>query len=1127
MNDIKIESANSQTIPSKNILGKKIEDKFTSNLQAGKEIACFLNNQEIIKNGINEYKNKKITMISGAFGIQKAYLTYDFCESNTILLVVPEQKDIFSWEQDIKFFMPDKKVLFFPIVDRLNFEVAYSGRERMKDRMQSLSALMEGKDVIVIATIVELMQKIPSKDKFIENSWSIFLNDDITRNKILKKLTDLGYERVDQVERVGHFSVRGDIIDIFSINEEHPVRIEFFGDVVDSIRYFNEDSQRSIKSLKKVTILPLTLNVNAEDFIFSYVNKNKLIIDEPSRCKEQLSKYFKEEKDNKIKAFNWESFVNFLNNKKCFDRCILFSLLKQKQDGISVDFFFNWCGQTVTNYQRQISLFIEDLKKLLERKWQVVILAPGISEYKEIETFITENGITVFDEIKKGGVYLTNGAISSGFEIPLVNFIVFSSGDILGKYKQKRFIKSSQGKQIRYFADLKNGDYVVQRVHGIGKYIGVNTIEIDGINRDYVTIQYAGDDKLYLPMENIRTLEKYIGPEGKTPALNKMGGVQWEKIRNKARKSIKELALKLIKVYAERQLAEGISFLPDSNEQIEFEDSFQYVETPDQLAASEKIKKAMESSMPMDMLLCGDVGFGKTEVAMRAVFKCVMSGYQSIVLCPTTVLANQHYKTFLQRMESFGVNVKLLTRFVKISEKNKILSELKNGLIDVLIGTHSILSKNVKCKNLGLLVVDEEQRFGVFQKEKWKSLTSGIDILTLSATPIPRTLHMSLTGVRDMATITQAPQNRHSVQTYVSEYDENIVKEAVLREKERNGQVYFVYNRIESIYMMKDRLERLFEGKMRIGVAYGRMKGTELEEVMIDFYNKKYDILLCTTLIENGLDQPNANTIIVYDADTMGLSQIYQMKGRVGRSDKIARAYFFYRKNKVLSEVAEKRLNTIREFTELGSGFKIAMRDLEIRGAGNLLGKEQHGNIYSIGFSTYCNMLEDEVSRLRSKIYKLPTPKKPPQTLVEFRQEAYLDKKYIDNEDNKMEIYYRLSSVTSLEELEDFVGEIIDRYGKPTEPVTKLFSIAKVRIKASYLGIGSILDEGQSVLITWSQEKLMRGMNWNNLPKNILDKIHILPGYPARVRIRKAAIQENIINWVSEFINRMLKEIHR
>lgn len=1126
MND-KTEYANVVTLPSKNILGKIKKDDYEVNLYAGKEIIDFLNNKSYIENDLNKYNAGKINMISGAFGAQKAYLTSILKNNNSTLIIVPEQKDIFLWNQDIKFFMPEKQVLFFPIMDKVNFEVTYSSTERLRDRVQSLAALYDNKDVVVIASVVEVMQKIPSKINVIQKTWTISLQDEIVRGRILNKLVDLGYERVDQVERVGHFSIRGDILDIFSINEENPIRIEFFGDVVDNIRYFNKDTQRSVSCLNKVTIFPVTIGMETDDSIFSYLNNSHLIFDEPSRCKEQLKKYFKEEKENKEKAFDWNYVINILNKKENIGKCTFFSLLKQKIEGIEIQSSFNWDGQTVTNYQRQIQIFIEDLRKLLERKWSVIVLAPSISIYKELQNLFSDFGINISKEIKNGEVYLTNGTISGGFEVPSSSFVVFSAGDIFGKHKKKRFAKFSQGKQVRYFSDLKVGDYVVQRSHGIGKYIGVNTIEIDGIHRDYVTIQYAGDDKLYLPMEKIRTLEKYIGPEGKVPTLNKMGGVQWERIRNKAKKSIKELAEKLLKVYAERQLAKGISFLPDSSEQIEFEDAFEYVETPDQLSATEKIKKSMESSTPMDMLLCGDVGFGKTEVAMRAVFKCVMSGYQSIVLCPTTVLASQHFKTFSERMNKFGVNVQLLNRFVKTSEKNKILSGFKSGQIDVLIGTHSVLSKSINCKRLGLLVVDEEQRFGVFQKEKWKSLTSGIDILTLSATPIPRTLHMSLSGVRDMAAITQAPQNRHAVQTYVIEYNEDIVKEAVLREKERNGQVYFVYNRIESIDMMKDRLEKIFKGKVRIGVAYGRMKGSELEKVMFDFYQDKYDLLLCTTLIENGLDQPNANTIIIYDADFMGLSQLYQMKGRVGRSDKIAKAYFFYRKDKVLSEVAEKRLNTIREFTELGSGFKIAMRDLEIRGAGNLLGSEQHGNIYSIGFSTYCNMLEEEVSKLRAKIYKTPIPKKIHHAMIEFRQEAYLDKNYIDNDNSKMEIYYRLSSVTSIEELNDFIDEVIDRYGTPTEPVKRLFKIAEMRIKASELGIGSIMDEGKTVLITWAAEECLKKINWMNLPKEILMKIHILPGSPARVRINKAAIQENITDWISEFIDKILKEIHR
>lgn len=1093
----------------------KPEDKFLPEHVMGPSLTreISIDNPQMEDGGF--YRDHKTVQLIGASGTQKAMAVAMACGEleGTTVIVAPTARDLRYWEMDLHFFMPDRKCIVFPVIEKADASVNFSSTERLRDRMRALSAVSTGEPVITLATSVEAAQKLPDQKTLLAQCITLTKEDCIEREDFLARLTGMGYERVDQVERCGHFSVRGDIIDIFPINKEHPLRIEFFDDEIDGMRWFNEDTQRSIRMADKAIIFPISHEGKETAILSDYLKDGLLILDEPHRGEEQLKSYFREEKENALRAVSWKELIASGNRK----RQLIFSLINRSLPGITCHQSRTWPGQTMTNYQRQIPLFITELQNLLSHGWKAAVVIPDSTEYREIEGALSDAGISVSMEMEAGKVTLARGAISGGFELPDQKIALIAAGDILGRQKIRRFSRAgNKERQIRYFSDLNPGDYVVQDTHGIGRYIGLRTIELEGVHRDYVTIQYAGGDKLYLPMNQISTLEKYIGPEGTTPVLSKMGGAQWDRVKSKAGKSIRELAERLLKVYAEREITPGIAFDKDNIMQREFEDSFPYIETPDQLTAIQKIKEAMEKPQPMDMLLCGDVGFGKTEVAMRAVFKCVVSGYQAMVLVPTTVLSQQHYKNFVKRMEPFGVRVAVLNRFVSAKEKRVILQKLAAGELDVIIGTHAILNKKIHCHKLGLLVVDEEQRFGVVQKEKWKSWSTGIDVLALSATPIPRTLHMSLTGVRDMATLTQAPANRHAIQTYVTEYDDNLVRDAIIREKERHGQTYFIYNRIDTIEAMQHHLRQILPEDVSIVIAHGRMDGRQLENIMVDFYAGKFDVLLCTTLIENGIDQPNANTMLVYDADRLGLSQIYQMRGRVGRSEKIARAYFFYRKGKVLSEVAEKRLDAIREFTELGSGFKIAMRDLEIRGAGNLLGSAQHGNIANIGFSTYCTMLEDAINTLKAEKENKPKPKKLPATVVDFRQDAYLDPKYIPQEEAKMEIYRRLSMASTAVEVSDLLDEVIDRFGNPTAPVIKLFNSARVRTKARHLGIGSILDEGGHYLITWADTDFIKGWNPARLPIQYLEAIHILPGAPSRIQIDKSKIRKNVLVWFSE-----------
>ncbi|MDU5755923.1 MAG: transcription-repair coupling factor, partial [Veillonella sp.] len=663
------------------------------------------------------------------------------------------------------------------------------------------------------------------------------------------------------------------------------------------------------------------------------------------------------------------------------------------------------------------------------------------------------------------------------------------------------------------------GDYVVHSMHGIGKYIGLKTIETEGIHRDYIEIAYAGTDKLFLPTNNLDQLQKYIGNEGDVPRIHKMGGRDWAKVVTKAKKSIDDLADKLVEIYAQREITEGFAFLPDQPWQQEFEDAFPYEETEDQLQATAEIKASMEKPVPMDRLLAGDVGFGKTEVAMRAIFKAVMSGKQVAVLVPTTVLAQQHFQTFLNRFAPFGVKVDVLNRFRSTAEKKHVLKGVEDGSIDVLIGTHSLLNKKVVFKDLGMLVVDEEQRFGVAQKEKWKEWASNIDVLTLSATPIPRTLHMSLVGVREMSVINTPPEERLPVQTYVVEYDMNIVADAIKRELARGGQVYFVYNRVASINHMGELLESALPG-LRYAIAHGQMTGRQIEEIMTDFYEGHYDVLLSTSIIETGLDIPNANTIIIYDADRLGLSQLYQMRGRVGRSRRRAYAYFMYRPDKMLSEAAEKRLKAIEEFTELGAGFKLAMRDLEIRGAGNLLGSQQHGNIASVGFGMYVSMLEEAIAKAQNKEVEREVSIDP---AIDLEVDAFIDDAYIKDSARKISVYQRLLHIKSKEQLDDMTDELIDRFGTPTDPVDRLLRIAQIKEQARLLGIKSIVRRDQQLTIHWHDDSKMADWDMGAVREDLWKKMKFADSKPAILYVSLKGMKGSILT-ITEAVMKALSQ---
>ena len=727
--------------------------------------------------------------------------------------------------------------------------------------------------------------------------------------------------------------------------------------------------------------------------------------------------------------------------------------------------------KSMQEFHGQMNLLKNELDRWKKNKYTIVMLGESDERTFKIENILEDYKmegkiVSSIEQIKSGEVYIMKGELLSGFELPLEKFVLITERELFTKKakKQKRVnTKLSNAERIKNYSELKVGDYVVHVNHGIGKFLGIETLEINGIHKDYLHVRYHGDDKLFVPIEQIDQVQKYVGSEGKEPKIYKLGGSDWKKVKKKVEGSVQDIADDLIKLYAEREASRGYAFSPDGVEQQEFESSFPYQETDDQIRSISEIKKDMERERPMDRLLCGDVGYGKTEVAIRAAFKAIVEGKQVAFLVPTTILAQQHFETLRERFQDFPINIGLLNRFRSRKQQLETMKGLKEGSVDIVVGTHRLLSKDIVYKDLGLLIIDEEQRFGVSHKEKIKQLKANVDVLTLTATPIPRTLHMSMLGVRDLSVIETPPENRFPVQTYVVEYNAALVREAIERELSRDGQIYFLYNRVEDIERMAEQISMLVPDA-KVAVAHGRMNEGELESVMYAFLDGQYDVLVSTTIIETGVDIPNVNTLIVHDADRMGLSTLYQLRGRVGRSNRVAYAYFTYKQDKVLTEVAEKRLQTIKEFTELGSGFKIAMRDLSIRGAGNLLGAQQHGFIDSVGFDLYSQMLKDAIEQRRGvKKEDLITVE------IDIEVDAYLPDTYIQDSKQKIEMYKQFRRVETFDELNDVQDELMDRFGEFPVEVGYLCQVAHIKLLANAEKIELIKQVKSEVSIYFSE----------------------------------------------------------
>ena len=1065
-------------------------------------------------------KDKAESLIYGLSGSQKSMILaacYQHSPRTTIILTNTKES-IELLQADLSMLLPDIPVLELPALDMVTFSAAAKSMALAAKRMDVLGRLIRKEKMIVLASAAAAVQKGLSKQEFEKSSLSLSIGLMIAQDVVLMRLVELGYERVEQVDSVGQFSARGGIVDIFPINRQLPIRMEFFGDEIDSLREFDLATQRSLVNMTSVDVLPLMQTDSSgkpEMFLAYLENQATIIVDEPARIREQISSLVKENPELKKHMFNWVDIVTLAKQHNV----MYLSLLLQKTPNAEPSEIISILAKAATPFHKQMDLLTNEIKGWLERKIKPVIFMTSEQKAQSMRETLHEYGISsVFgneqSEWDENVTQICLGTLSNGFELPQANLVLITEKDIFGRQKKRALPRTAKGEKITYFRDINIGDYVVHVNHGIGKYIGVETIEVAGIKRDYLHLRYGGDDKLFVPTDQVHLLQKYIGSEGDVPRLHKMGGTEWTKAKAKAKACVVDMAKDLIQLYARRQTELGYAFDADTPWQKEFEDAFPYEETPDQLAAIAEIKVDMEKPRPMDRLLCGDVGFGKTEVAIRAAFKAVMSGKQVAVLVPTTVLAQQHFKTFQNRFAGFGPVVDVVCRFRSAKEQKETLARLETGQVDVLIGTHRILNQEVRFKDLGLLIIDEEQRFGVAQKEKLKTWSHGIDVLTLSATPIPRTLHMSLVGARDMSIIETPPEERYPVQTYVVENNDTIIRDAIKRELKRGGQVYFVYNRVETIDKMSNYLANMLPDA-KIQVGHGQMAEELLEQVMLDFYEGEDDILVATSIIENGLDVPNANTIIIYDADRFGLSQLYQMRGRVGRSNHMAFAYFVYQADKVLTEVAEKRLQAIKEFAELGAGFKIAMRDLEIRGAGNLLGAQQHGHIATVGFEMYCRLLEEAIQEEKTG-EPLKAKEEP---LIDLKVEAYLTGDYICDAMHKIEIYQRIAAVRNKHHVDQLLDEIIDRFGEPPEQVMNLLTVARIKNIARHLGIKSIIQKPMLVEFIFSDFPNLEMENLLKLKATFAAFTKVIPGPPEIIRMR---LTPNYIQNILKYVTKVL-----
>ena len=1140
---------------------------FVSKLEKNEKFREYAEN---IKNNIGPIN------LSGLSDVGKMHIVAGTIKyaGETSLIVTYNELQAKKLIQDLQFFLGKDEVVFFPKKEISPYDYETQSTELACQRIDALNKIYNKKAKVVVTTIEALMQTMPEKDVLYKNIVSFKVGQTYSLpnyetkvktgiEELKQILIYLGYERNDLVESSTQFSIRGGIVDI-GLTEKIGVRIEFWGDEVDSIRYFNLSSQRSNEMIDEITIYPaheyiisnmLKVEKNEDvEGVLAYPksianicksieekylnnqeqseNNAKIIKENIEQIKNgdytsKIDKYFNEFYVSQVNLLSYlpENYILFFDemskinvrreNIVIENNNLIKSLTEkerfvpeaianisdgefakkswiteiQKKENCEIVYMqtngaysninkyeFNY--REINIYKSEMDILFEDILKWINEKKQVIILAGNkenedkiikILNEKEIPFNILNKSSKLTDSIKCG-LYSSEdikSSLTTGFESYDLKMIVLSMQEAFEAEPKKKKASATfkQGEKI-VFADLKPGDFVVHRMHGIGQFVGVNTITSENVTKDYIKIKYKNDDMLYVPTSNLDNVRKYIGGgDTSSPKLNKLGTKEWDVTKERVKKNLREVAKDLIELYAKRQKIKGYAFSKDTEWQHQFEDSFPYQETDDQLRCIEEVKKDMELSKPMDRLLCGDVGYGKTEVAIRAAFKAVMDHKQVAYLVPTTVLANQQYEGFKERMSDFAINVEVLNRFRTKKQQDEIVRKLKLGEIDVVVGTHRILSNDVEFKDLGLLIIDEEHRFGVKDKEKIKKLKNSVDVLTMTATPIPRTLHMSILGIRDMSVIYEPPQNRRPVQTYVLEYDREVIKEAITKELERNGQVFYLYNKVEDIEKKALEIDELVP-EAKVEYAHGKMSGKQLEEIMERFINKEVNVLVCTTILESGIDIPNANTIIVENADRLGLAQLYQIRGRVGRSNKQAYAYVTYKRDKLLTEVADKRLKTIKEFTEFGSGFKIAMRDLEIRGAGSLLGEIQHGHMEQVGYDTYCKLLDEVVKEMQGIEVK-----EEQDVQVDINISSYIPDSYIDSGSQKIEVYQNIALCRTEDDIQNVIDELVDRYGNPPKEIENLLEVTRIKELARNANVVKISQRASNVVFYFDRSK--------------------------------------------------------
>ena len=1021
--------------------------------------------------------------------------------------------------------------LFYPYRDFSLRAAEGSSHEYEHQRILALASLLNGTCGAVVCCVDAALQFTIPPEELKRRTVTLKAGMAVSMEKVLGVLSACGYEQAAQIDGPGQYSRRGGILDFFPPGLPQPVRAEFFGDEIDTLSFFDPETQRRTESAESVFLSPAVEALvadpaglaeqihtlasslrgkaapaarkvleqeeeklenglplgNADKFLpILYGGKKACLLD----YRDDSTLFFVSEPvkaRERMRSVQWQWNEDLKENLAdgtlcrtldCYARDWADALaVFEKSAAIYLDNFvhgsYETPVQTMLNFTvRQLSawggsmqLLTEDLRNMLQNKWACAVLAGSEKAAKNVASDLLAQGINAAyvekpEKIARGEVVVTSGALSGGLEYPAAFFGLISRGR-MAPAKGKRSRKARSGQEITDISDLAPGDYIVHATHGIGVFEGIHKLAMQGVVKDYIKVQYARGDTLYVPVTQLDMVSKYIGPrEDANVRLSRLGGTEWQKAKSRVRKAVKDIAKDLIKLYAQRMNAKGHAFPPDDEWQRDFEAHFEFDETDDQLRCIDEIKRDMERPMPMDRLLCGDVGFGKTEVALRAAFKCVTDGKQCAMLVPTTILAWQHYQTITKRVEGFPLRIELLSRFRTPKQQDEIIRKLKRGEIDMVVGTHRLISQDVEFRDLGLIIVDEEQRFGVAQKEKLKTKYKNVDVLTLSATPIPRTLNMALSGIRDMSVIEEAPRDRHPVQTYVLEHDDGIVNEAIRRELRRGGQVYYLHNDVASIERTAAKIQAAVP-EAKVGFGHGKMSEQELSEVWRRLIEQEIDVLVCTTIIETGVDVPNVNTLIIEDADRMGLSQLHQIRGRVGRSTRRAYAYLTFRRNKVLSEIAQKRLSAIRQFTEFGSGFKIAMRDMEIRGAGNILGGEQHGHMEAVGYDMYLHLLSEALQREKGE----KVDEYGEECLVDLQVEAHIPESYISDLNQRLDIYRRIADIRTHEDALDVTDELIDRFGEPPASVNGLVQVALLRNRASALGIREIKQQNEKLLL--------------------------------------------------------------